>query len=135
MSKAQRKADLRVCEHIRSRYSLVDVKPEAGLFNLRCYCNAVEYARTHESMGVLEVIYIENNKAILHYINRQKDTGALLEITLGFMAEHLEYYIIRTIHPDDYKHIALEFERSLDSWLMQFTSWFDRKLFGVDRVV
>ena len=135
MYKAKDRAHLKICEYVRARYEMVKVKPEAGLFNYKCHCNAVEYARTRRGVEVLEVIYIENGYPILHYINRHTETGSLLETTLGFMADDLEYYVIRTIHPDDYKRIVSEFDNSLKSWLMQFTSWYDRVLFGVDRVV
>ena len=135
MSRAQERAHKRICEHVRSRYSLVKVSPKAGLFNLKCHCNAVEYARTHKKTEVLEVVYIDDGTPIMHYINRRADTGALLETTLGFEADRLEYYIIRTIHPEDYKHIAGEFHRSLQSWLMDFTTWFDRAILRVGRVL
>lgn len=135
MSKAQDRAHKRICEYVRARCGLVKVDPEAGLFNYRCHCNAVEYARTHKNVEVLEVIYIDNGDPVLHYINLRTDTGALLETTLGFMADDLEYYIIRTIHPDDYKGIVSEFHNSLNSWLIDFTSWFDRLILRVDRVV
>ena len=135
MSRAQDRAHKRICEHVRSRYSMVKVSPKAGLFNQRCHCNAVEYARTHKKIEVIEVIYIDNGSPFMHYINRRTDTGALLETTLGFEADRLEYYIIRTIHPEDHKDIGGEFNRSLNSWLMDFTSWFDRVVLRVDRVV
>lgn len=134
-NKAKKAAHQRVCDYVRSRYDLVDVKPKAGLFNYCCYYNAVEYARTHKNTEVLEVIYIEDNEPVLHYVNRLTTSGVLLETTLGFRAKNLEYYVIRTIHTSDYKYIETEFDRSLRSWLMQFTSWADRKLFNVNRVV
>ena len=132
---AKSKAHKRVCDHVRARYSLVKVSPKKGLFNQRCHCNAVEYARTHKGVEVLEVIYIDGTDPCLHYINRKTKTGELLETTLGFEAGRFEYYIIRTIHPEDHKYIGDKFSRSLESWLMEFTSWFDRAIFRVDRVV
>jgi hypothetical protein len=114
---------------------MVKVSPKAGLFNHKCHCNTVEYARTHKGMEVLEVIYIDGTEPFLHYINRKTKTGELLETTLGFEADRMEYYIIRTIHPEDHKHIGAEFSRSLNSWLMDYTSWFDRAILRVDRVV
>ena len=135
MSRAQGRAHKRICEHVRSKYSMANVIPKRGLFNQRCHRNAVEYARTHKKTEVLEVIYIENGSPILHYINRRIDTSELLETTLGFEADSLEYYVIRTIHPDDYKAIGSEFHNSLRSWLMDFTTWFDRAILRVDRVV
>jgi len=124
----------RICEFIRSRYAMVDVKPEAGLFNYRCYFNAVEYASLNKNVAVLEAIYIEDGHPTLHYINRNSK-GELLETTLGYRAKDLEYYVIREIHKSDYKRICGEFDNSLDSWRHQFTNWFERKIIGIERVL
>ena len=125
----------RICTEVRSMYTMVNVTPTQGLFNYKCFMNAVEWARVHKGMEVLEVIYIDNNEPILHYLNRNKKTGELLETTLGFYADNLEYYVIREIHESDYKYIRAEFDRSLEAWLYKFTNWFDRKILGVERVV
>ena len=135
MNKRIDKIHKRICTEVRSMYTMVDVLPKQGLFNYRCYFNAVEYAKLHKGVGVVEVIYIENEQPVLHYLNRKNKTGELLETTLGFMADNLEYYVIKEVHESDYKHIYREFERSLEAWLMRYSNWFDRKMLGVERVV
>jgi hypothetical protein len=125
----------RVVEYIRSRHSLVDVKPKQGLFNFKCFYNSVEFARLNPEYSVVETICIENGIPILHYINKHIETGELYETTLGYQAEYNEYYIIRDIHKNDHKFIGNEFDRSLDAWLHQFTNPVERFLFKIKRVV
>jgi hypothetical protein len=125
----------RIIMHVRSRYTMVDVLPKAGLFNYKCFDNAVEFSRTNEGFEVVEVIYIEDSMPILHYVNREVSTGLLYETTLGYRATKLEYYAIRTIHLSDHSGIRSEFNRSLESWLFQFTNPFQRFFFRIKRVV
>jgi len=125
----------RICTDVRSMYSMVDVLPKQGVFNHRCYFNAVEYARIHKGVDVLEVIYIEGEEPILHYINRVIKTGELLETTLGYRADSLEYYVIKEVHESDYKNIHSEFNRSLEAWTAKWTNWFDRAVLKIERVV
>ena len=127
--------DWRICLHVRSRYQMIKPKPTAGMFNFRCHENAVEYQRLHPECHIVEVIYIDNGDPILHYVNYDPATGDYLETTLGWRAEVLEYYKIREIHPDDYRRIPSEFSRALDSWLYQFTNWFQRFFFRINRVL
>lgn len=130
----KRKIRERVCRFVRSRYEMIRVQPEQGVFNFRCFENAVEYQRKNPDTEVIEVIYIDEGHPILHYINRKPD-GTYLETTLGFRAERLEYYHIRRIHPDDYHRIGAEFDRVLISWTEEFTTWFQRKVLGIERVL
>jgi len=62
-------------------------------------------------------------------------TGELLETTLGYRADSLEYYVIKEIHESDYKNIHSEFHRSLDAWLYRWSNWLDRKVLKIERVV
>jgi hypothetical protein len=86
------------------------------VFNFRCFENAVQYAHDHPGHEVIEVIYIDGGDPILHYVNFLPESGEYVETTLGWRAEHLEYYRVRRIHPDDWKHIHAEFDRALTSW-------------------
>lgn len=133
--KCKSKAQNRLKDYVRSRYELIRPIATQGMFNFRCYENCVEYARTHPGLQVVEVIYIDGTDPILHYVNYDPETKEYLETTLGWRAPYLEYYHIRKIHPDDYRYIGSEFDRALESWRMQFTNWFDRNVFGVDRVL
>lgn len=125
----------RLIRYVRSRYEMIQPEAVQGMFNCRCFENAVEYARTHPGLEVIEVIYVDGSEPILHYINRDPESGKYLETTLGWMAPYLEYYHVRKIHPDDHPRIGREFERSLDSWAEQFTNWFHRNILGIRRVL
>lgn len=121
--------------HVRSRYEMIKPEPTLGLFNFRCFENAVEYARRYPEMEVIEVIYVDNGTPILHYINYDPLDKKYLETTLGWRAPYLEYYHIRKIHVDDYYRISSEFDCSLGSWLEQFSNWFDRLILRIDRIL
>lgn len=122
----------KVVSYVRSHYTMVDVIPKQGLFNLQCHRNCVEFCRKHKSYGIVEVIYVDGLCPVLHYLNT-KD-GQFYETTLGFEAEQYEYYIIRTIHPKDYKHICSEFDRSQNGWMVQFGTWYCN-LLGIRRLL
>jgi hypothetical protein len=124
-----------VCNYVRTRYEMIKPEPTLGLFNFRCFENAVEYARRYPELEVIEVIYLDGGVPILHYINRDPANGKYLETTLGWRAQYLEYYHIRKIHPDDHRYLPGEFDRSLGSWLHQFTTWFDRKVLRIGRIL
>ncbi|NQZ53244.1 MAG: hypothetical protein HRT93_03210 [Piscirickettsiaceae bacterium] len=125
------KIDKRIVQHIRSRYTMVDVIAKRGLFNQRCHQNAVQFASENKGYGVAEVIYIDGGTPILHYVNTR--AGRFYETTLGFEASDLEYYKIRDINPSDHQNIVGEFRRSLEGWRNEYTNWFTRLY--VDRVV
>lgn len=127
-------AQVRLVNFVRSRYSLIKVEPKQGLFNYKCYFNAVQYTMEHAGVQVVEVIYVDQGAPILHYLNHDPETGVYLETTQGFRAEYFEYYLLRTIHPDDYKFIGGEFDRAVLSWTEQFTTRFQRWL-GVERIL
>lgn len=122
----------RVLTHIRGRYAEVQVKAEQGLFNDQCFNNCVEYCRTHEGFGIVECVYIEHGNPILHYIN-VKD-GEYYEVSLGWKAERLEYYVLRDIPESDYNDIHRIFDIALTSWEDEFVRWYHR-LLGVKRVL
>jgi len=121
--------------HARSRYELFKPVSTAALFNNKCFYNTVEYALRHPGIKVIECMMVEDMKVpILHYVNFNPKTNQYLEVSIGFLADSNEYYKIREVHPDDYKNIWYEFDRGLRSWLDQFTTWFDRAIFNINRV-
>ena len=122
-------------DYVRSRYTLIRVEPVLGLFNFRCHENVVEYNRRFPTFEVHEVICIDGGTPILHYINYDPEKKVYLETTSGWKANYMEYYHIRSIHKDDYPYILTEFERGLRSWTRQFTTWFDRHVLRIDRIL
>lgn len=131
------KAQERICRCLRARFTMVKPEPVQGMFNFRCHENCVEYVRRRpeENLSVVETIYIDGGEPILHYLVHDPAAGRYLEVTLGWRAEHLEYYVVRPIHPDDYKNILSEFHRALEDWTEEYVSWFGRKVLGITRVL
>ena len=72
----------RLAEHVRSRYELIRVKPTLGLFNFRCYENAVEYVRRYPQLEVHEVIYMDNGTTLfdghISYAGFSSDNSVLI---------------------------------------------------------
>lgn len=132
-----KRAQERICRRLRARFTMVKPEPVQGMFNFRCHENCVEYVRQRpeEKLAVVETIYIDNGEPILHYLVHDPAAGRYLEVTLGWRAEHLEYYVVRPIHPDDHRHILSEFQRALDDWTEEYVGWFGRKVLGITRVL
>ena len=130
----------KLIKHVRSRYSLIKPVSTQGMFNYRCHENSVQYAINHATdlpgLEIWECIYIDDiAQPTLHYLNFDPVAGKYLETTLGWQAEHYEFYVIRRIHPSDWPRILREFENSLESWCKQFTTWFDRSVLGIRRIL
>ena len=132
-----KRAQDRICRRLRARFTMVKPEPVQGMFNFRCHENCVEYVRRHpeEKLAVVETIYIDGGEPILHYLVHDPAAGRYLEVTLGWRAENLEYYVVRTIHPDDLRYILSEFQRALDDWTEEYVCWFGRKVLGIRRVL
>ena len=133
----KRRAQRRMCRRLRARFQMIEPVPTQGLFNFRCFENVVEYVRLHPNrrFTVCEVIYIEDNEPVLHYLLRDEDTSKYLEVTLGWRADHLEFYLIRDLLPSDHKRIHTEFDRSLADWQDEFLPTFWRKLLFIERLL
>ncbi|MFZ9191162.1 MAG: hypothetical protein ACO204_08645 [Schleiferiaceae bacterium] len=97
----------------------------------------MEYVRLHpeEKLSVVEAVYIDGGEPTLHYLVHDPTMGRYLEVTLGWRADYLEYYVVRTVHPDDHKHILSEFHRALDDWTEEYVGWFGRRVLGIKRVL
>lgn len=132
--KIEDKLRAKVMTDIQCTKEVIQVEPKQGLFNFRCYENAVEYARLNPDHKVIEVIYIESRKyPTLHYINQAPD-GTYLETTLGFRAADLEYFKLREIHEDDYRCIGWIFNETLEYWTNTRLKWWHR-LLRISRLV
>ena len=132
-----KRAQERICRRLRARFTMVKPEPVQGMFNFRCHANCVEYVRLHpeENLALVETIYIDGGEPILHYLVHDPAAGRYLEVTLGWRAKHLEYYVVRPIHPDDLRYILSEFQRSLNDWTEEYVGWFGRKVLGIKRVL
>ena len=132
--KIEDKLRLKVLRDIQSTKEVIHVEPKQGLFNFRCYENAVEYARLNPDHKVIEVMYLESGpSAVLHYINQDPD-GNYLETTLGFRADSVEYYKLREIPVADYPNIGWVFNTTLEYWTNTRLKWWHR-LLGITRLV
>ena len=133
--KAIRSIHDKLKRYVRSRYEMIRPEATLGLFNFRCHENCVEYLRTHPDRGlrIAETVYLDGGEPILHYV--VVDGDRYLEVTLGWRAEQLEYYLIRVLDERDHARIHSEFDRSLTDWLHDFTSWFDRAILRVEMVL
>jgi hypothetical protein len=110
-------AQERISNHVRSRYEKIKPIATQGVFNFRCFDNSVEFARLHPGIEVVEVIYIDCDEPVLHYLNYCPNTGNYLETTLGFYADtDIEYFLIRKIHPSLHKRIWAEFDETRKTW-------------------
>ncbi len=130
-----RSAQRRIVAHLRATRAQAQVEPAQGLFNFRCHENCVQWVRQRpdEDLEVVETVYVDGGEPILHYVVRERATGRLLEVTLGWRAKQLEYYPVRTLLPEDLDHIHAEFDRSLTHWLEAYVPWWGRVLLGIGR--
>lgn len=127
----------RVIRRVRARHSMVRAVPEQGLFNFRCHENSVEYLRTHPGrrLDIVEVMVVDDDTPILHWMVHDLDQGVYLEVTLGWRAEQMEYYPLRTVHPSDHRATGREFNRAVKDWTEEFVPWWARFFLRIDRVV
>ena len=122
----------RVTNEVRAKFARIDVIPKQGLFNHKCFHNAVEFAYNNEGYHVVEVMQIDNGASVLHYVNCK--FGIFYETTLGHLAEGREYYFIRVINEKDYPFIEWEFTNSKKTWNNKYLKWY-HKLIKINRIV
>lgn len=131
----KKKAEGKIRAYLEHKYVPVKVEPREGLFNYRCYNNAIEYSRTHPNTVPIMGIYLDNGIPYMHFWNKDA-FGDHLEITLGYMANYLDYYPIRELSTDEYEYSHDSFCAGMDYWLRKFTSPLERLILGKDaRVV
>lgn len=119
-----------VAVDIQSTKQMIKVEPKQGLFNQRCFDNAAQYQSEHGG-EVVEVVTVRNSWPTLHYINKVDDV--YLETTLGYQASRHEYFYLRTITEEDYKHMSWVFENALATLSRPYVRWY-HKLLGIKRV-
>lgn len=76
--KRQQKIRDKVCKKLRARFEQIFPKPKQGLFNFRCFENAVQYALNSEKeLKIFECIYIDGGYPCLHYYTNWFDRTIL----------------------------------------------------------
>ncbi|MEE9223066.1 MAG: hypothetical protein V3V40_06375 [Nitrosomonadaceae bacterium] len=121
-------------EWLYNEHASVKVTATQGIFNFRCFENAVQWAKDHEDHSVIMGIYIDpRGDAVLHFWNKNQD-GEHLETTRGFYAETLKYYPMRTIHADDYLAIGHVFDDALEHYTNKFVNRWAKFWLNGDRV-
>jgi hypothetical protein len=127
----------KVVAKVRCRFERVHPHPTKGVFNFRCFENAVQHAseyKVQENVEVWECMIVDGGDPALHYICKDVGTGYFLEVTIGWRADYVEYYPIRKVSPADWKAIGSVFNDSLGYWHREYTNWFDRAVLRIDRV-
>lgn len=134
--RAIKRAHERIARRLRARHQGIRPVPEQGLFNFRCHENCVEYVRTNpdRDLAVVETVYVDEGTPILHYVVHDRAEDAYLEVTLGWRAEGLEYYLTRTLTPADHRNILKEFDRALRYWTDEHVPRWMQWLLGIERV-
>ena len=131
MSRESRLRNKAVIDIQSSKERIIGVSNEQGMFNSKCFLNAVNYA-IKNSCSVVEVVVIRDGWTTLHYINKA-DSG-YLETTLGFECEYYEYYFLRVIPEEDYKNIDWIFDNVITVLSRPYINWFDRHILRISRV-
>lgn len=118
-------------EYARSNLQKIDVEEKQGIFNYRCYYNACQFASKHPEYSVYEVVYFDDKKPTLHYIN-EKD-GKFYETTLGYLCKGYEYFVIKKIEKHQYQNIINIFMESLKYWNEKYVGFYGRNVLMIDR--
>jgi hypothetical protein len=116
---------------IQSTKQMITVTPKRGLFNYKCFDNAAQYQSEYGG-DVVEVVIVRCADPSLHYINRID--GEYLETTLGYRSAQYEYFYLRVITEEDYKHMSWVFENALATLSRPYIRWYHR-LLGIKRVL
>ena len=104
----------RVLTYVRTRHPMIVAKPTQGLFNFRCFENAVQYAKSNPGIQVVEVMLDDGGVPVLHFINYDPVKEEYLETTQGWRADFMDYYFIRVIHEEQYRYIGTLFDRNVE---------------------
>lgn len=108
---------------------------EQGVFNQKCFLNAVQYATKNNNVTVHECYVVDptDGEIFLHYINKRD--GDYLETSMGFECGQLEYYVIREIKESCWQDISPIFTNALLIHQNIYTTWFDRYILRLTKVV
>lgn len=112
----------------------IRVEPGKGLFNYKCFFNAVQEVKANPDLRVVEVLYVDEGYVILHYINRDVNTGVYIDNTLGYTAPNYCYYYLREIAPDQYMEIDNLFSMTRTYYRKKYLPWY-ALIFGITEAV
>lgn len=101
-------------------------------YNMKCHLNSVQAIKENIAEKVYLVIAInENNKSIVHFINRDQE-GYFIDNTLGWLYEELDYYIVREIKPNEFSRIG-DILNFMKKYLVNNNSnWLLRKIHKIE---
>ena len=95
-----------VAGRIRALYEKVDVYPGSCRFNFRCHDNAVHEAIENEQDRIAQVVYIQNDYPVVHYVNVEKD-GQLVDNTLGHNIMDKDFYLVKMVYEEEFSNIHI----------------------------
>lgn len=127
-----------ITRYVRTRYTMLTVKAEQGMFNHRCHLNCVQWVYDHPertNLDIVEVMTVEEDMPYVHYLVHDGTAQAYLDVTLGYRTLSCEHYLIRTINRGDYYQIAKELTRSKHKWTDDFTTKFQRWILDGEPIV
>jgi hypothetical protein len=111
-------------------------KSTKGLYNQKCFVNAVDYAMRHKKCEVHQVITVDADKVpILHYIVYNTKKKHYIETTLGHVCTHMLYFKQKIIPKSEWPVITSSFSDDLTRWNAKYLNWFDIVFLDINRVI
>lgn len=126
MSYLLKKADALTVDYIKTMHTLIKVKPGTCRYNYMCHANAVHDAWIKKQPRIAMVVYFDSGSPICHFINEDR-AGQLIDNTLGYWAQTVDYYFIRWISAAEYQDvfkIHTEYKKILKRRLPWHLRWF-----------
>lgn len=118
----------RIKEHFYNTYNSVEeVKNAQGVFNQKCFHNAVQYAsKRKEAKVVMGMTFYKNSsEPILHFWCKNSE-GEHLEVSTGYQSEYTRYYELREIPEGDWHMICDVFQDAMDHFLDAHCHWHEK---------
>ncbi len=130
-AKLKKKVYMRVLLDLSSLNEKVNAKSVQGLFNHKCFWNAVQYATENKNVKVIMGIYTDKKGySYLHFWNKLADEH--LETTLGFLCNEQDYYPIKEIPSEDWSEIDQIFDEAKAVLESKYVHWYERLILGKD---
>lgn len=109
-------------------YELKKVFPKRGngVFNQKCFHNAVDYAKSHKNCKVVMGIYSEKGTEEYHLHFWVRKDSKDLEVSIGYQCEHYKYYELKIIPEIDYDVIEGIFSDGLAYYKEKLTTPYER---------